>query len=284
MPSSVMPARHRGEARNAATFSDLAKAVTSNATGMGRQAAVIVAASGLVLSSGVAANAADLQPQRDVAASSVSLASSRAEVVAPAGSLVSFNRTPVKVNAKPVVVPQAPVVEAPAAPAPVVEAPVAPAPVAAQAPAVQAAVAVVAQAPAPAAAPAAATAPVAPAPAPAAPVAPASSGVAATIAAAAKGQLGVTQDCTRLVSNSLAAAGINFHGWPAGYLSLGRTVSAGEAVPGDLIYYADGGMGMAHIAVYIGGGQAVHGGFNGNSTVIAPAELGSGGVYIRVGG
>ena len=92
------------------------------------------------------------------------------------------------------------------------------------------------------------------------------------------------QDCTRLVSNALAAAGITFHDWPAGYLSLGRTVSARVAVPGDLIYYADGGMGMAHIAVYIGNGQAVHGGFNGNSTVIAPAELGSGGVYIRVGG
>ena len=87
-----------------------------------------------------------------------------------------------------------------------------------------------------------------------------------------------------LVTNALAAAGINHHGWPASYLSLGRTVSAAEAMPGDLIYYANGGMGLAHIAVYVGGGQAVHGGFNGNSTVVAPAELGSGGVYIRVGG
>ncbi len=287
MPSSVMPARHRAEARSAAGFSELARAVTSNATGMGRQAAVIVAASGLVLSSGVAANAADVQPQRDVAASSISLASARTAVVAPAEPVVSFNRTAVKVNAKPVVAPQEPVAAAPVVEAPVAAAPVAPAPVAAvEVPvAVQAAAPVATQAPAPVAAPAAAAAPVAPAPAPAAPAAPAaSSGVAATIAAAAKGQLGVTQDCTRLASNSLAAAGINFHGWPAGYLSLGRTVSAGEAIPGDLIYYADGGMGMAHIAVYIGGGQAVHGGFNGNSTVIAPAELGSGGVYIRVGG
>jgi hypothetical protein len=294
MPSSVMPARHRAEARSAAGFSDLARAVTANATGMGRQAAVIVAASGLVLSSGVAANAADLQPQRDVAASSISLASARTAVVAPAEPVVSFNRTAVKVNAKPVVAPQEPVAEAPVAEAPVAAAPVAPAPaVAVEVPvAVQAAAPVAMRAPAAVAAPAAAAAPVAPAPvapapapAPAAPAAPAaSSGVAASIAAAAKGQLGVTQDCTRLASNSLAAAGINFHGWPAGYLSLGRTVSAGEAIPGDLIYYADGGMGMAHIAVYIGGGQAVHGGFNGNSTVIAPAQLGSGGVYIRVGG
>ncbi|MEC5200895.1 cell wall-associated NlpC family hydrolase [Arthrobacter sp. PL16] len=285
MSSRATIARHRGEAQTTASFSALAKAVTTNAGGMGRQAAVIAAASGLVLTSGVAANAADLQPQREVATSNVSVTTARPAVVASSSTVLSFNKTPVKVNAKPVVVEKAPVVEAP-----VVEAPAAPAPVVEAAPvAVAAAPVVVAAQPA---APAAAAAPVtvaAPAPAPAAARAPApapvaSSGVAAKIAAAAKGQLGVMQDCTRLVSNSLAAAGINFHGWPAGYMSLGRTVSAGEAVPGDLIYYADGGAGVAHIAVYIGGGQAVHGGFNGNTTAIAPAELGSGGVYIRVGG
>ena len=53
--------------------------------------------------------------------------------------------------------------------------------------------------------------------------------------------------------------------------------------PGDLIYYADGGMGMAHIAVYIGNGQAVHGGYNGNETVVASAYLGSGPVFIHIG-
>lgn len=297
MTSRTTIARHRSEAQTTAGFSALAKAVTTNAGGMGRQAAVIAAASGLVLTSGVAANAADLQPQREVATSNVSVSSARTAVVASTSTVVSFNMTPVKVNAKPVVkgpkppVVAAPVVEEVTAPfveaAPVVEA--APAAVAAPAVAVAAAPAPAPQAaavaaPAVAPAPVAAPAPVvAPAPTPA-PAPAASSDVAATIAAAAKGQLGVMQDCTRLASNALAAAGINFHGWPAGYLSLGRTVSAGEAIPGDLIYYADGGMGMAHIAVYIGGGQAVHGGFNGNTTVIAPAELGSGGVYIRVGG
>ncbi|PPB47908.1 hypothetical protein C4K88_15650 [Arthrobacter pityocampae] len=323
------PARHRDDARSAAGFAVLARTASINAGGMGRQAAVFAAASGLVLTSGVAANAADVQPQRDVAVSSITLTSARPAVVASDKASVSFAMTPVKVTAKPVVVKkapakkapadvpvaeapaaapveapvveasvaapaaEAPVVEAPAAIAfpavaapigtPVVQVPVTQAPVA-QAPVAQAPVAQapVVQAPV-AAAPVAAPRPVkvvpasTPAPAP-------SSGVAASIAAAAKGQVGVTQDCTRLASNSLAAAGINFHGWPAGYLSLGRTVGAGEAIPGDLIYYADGGMGMAHIAVYIGGGQAVHGGFNGNTTVIAPAELGSGGVYIRVGG
>ncbi|MFF0945037.1 NlpC/P60 family protein [Kocuria sp. CPCC 205300] len=108
------------------------------------------------------------------------------------------------------------------------------------------------------------------------------SGKAATIAAAAKNQIGVSQDCTALVTKALRAAGINHHGWPASYLSLGTQVSAAQAQPGDLVYYANGGMGFAHIAVYIGGGKAVHGGWNGNQTVIQTVNVGSGPVYLRV--
>lgn len=85
-----------------------------------------------------------------------------------------------------------------------------------------------------------------------------------------------------LVTNSLRAAGIGYHGWPAGYFSLGTKISAEAAAPGDLIYYANGGTGVAHIAVYIGNGQAVHGGWNGNQTVIQSANVGSGPVFIRV--
>lgn len=109
------------------------------------------------------------------------------------------------------------------------------------------------------------------------------SGVGATIAAAAYAQLGVAQDCTALATNSLAAAGINYHGWPAGYLSLGRTVSQAEAQPGDLVYYADGGMGMAHIAVYVGNGTAVHGGWGGGTTALFSVNVGSGPVFIAIG-
>jgi peptidoglycan DL-endopeptidase CwlO len=110
------------------------------------------------------------------------------------------------------------------------------------------------------------------------------SGMGASIAAAAYAQLGVSQDCTALATNALAAVGINYHGWPAGYLSLGRTVSAAEARPGDLAYYQNGGMGMAHIAVYVGNGQAVHGGWNGGTTALFSVNVGSGPVFIRVGG
>jgi peptidoglycan DL-endopeptidase CwlO len=108
------------------------------------------------------------------------------------------------------------------------------------------------------------------------------SGKGAAILSAAYAQLGVHQDCTMLVTNALAAVGIHFHDWPAGYLSLGDTVPASQAQPGDLIYYADGGGGMAHIAVYAGNGMAVHGGFNGNDTVVFSANVGSGPVFIRV--
>lgn len=103
------------------------------------------------------------------------------------------------------------------------------------------------------------------------------------ILSAAQDQIGVNQDCTALVSNSLKAVGINFHGWPAEYKSLGTAVSADQAQAGDIAYYADGGAGVAHVAIYAGNGQAVHGGWNGNQTVQTTANVGSGPEYIRVG-
>ena len=108
----------------------------------------------------------------------------------------------------------------------------------------------------------------------------ASSALSEGIAEAALAQLGASQDCTMLVTNALAANGIYYHGWPAGYLSLGTVTN--DPQPGDLIYYADGGLGMAHIAVYIGNGQAVHGGWHGSGTVIYSAYVGSGPVFIHV--
>lgn len=104
-----------------------------------------------------------------------------------------------------------------------------------------------------------------------------------TLVNAAYAQLGRKQDCTRLVSNSLAAAGINFHGWPREYFALGYTVSASQAKAGDLIYYANGGNGRAHIALYVGNGKAIHGGWGGN-TVLYSANYGSCStpIYIRI--
>lgn len=266
LASNIALGRHRAQATKTTSMSTLKKAVSSNAGGVGRQAAVIVAASGLVLTSGIAANAATPTVERaSDGATTLNLNTGLASAITAASTVkISF---------------AAPSITSTPAPAPVVEAPVV---VAAQSNEVVAA---------PAAAPAAAAAAVAPAaevtvntPAPQQSAPPATqSGIGGVIASAALSQLGVIQDCTALASNSLAAAGINFHGWPAGYLSLGRTVSAAEAQPGDLLYYADGGAGVAHIAVYIGNGQAVHGGWEGGTTAIFSANVGSGPVFIAMG-
>lgn len=80
------------------------------------------------------------------------------------------------------------------------------------------------------------------------------------IAKAALAQVGVNQDCTMLVTNSLKAVGIDFHGAPAAYLSLGPLTD--NPVPGDIIVY------QGHVAIYIGNGQAVHGGWNGYTTAV----------------
>ncbi|HKU35883.1 MAG TPA: NlpC/P60 family protein [Paenarthrobacter sp.] len=258
MTSAHKVARHRAEAPKTSSIAVIAKAVSDNAGGVGRQAAVIAAASGLVLTSGVAANAADTNVQRE------STATTALDVQAVAQSTIAADST-VAISY------ESPVVTTVEAPAPVVEK------AAAKAEASQTASGSNASG---ANATLAVNNTAAAAKAPSA-----SSGLGAAIAAAAYAQLGVTQDCTMLVTNSLAAVGIHFHDWPAGYLSLGRTVSAAEAQPGDLAYYANGGYGgMAHIAVYVGNGMAVHGGWNGSTTALFSVNVGSGPVFIRVNG
>lgn len=87
------------------------------------------------------------------------------------------------------------------------------------------------------------------------------------IADAALAQVGVTQDCTMLATNALKAVGINFHGWPAEYAALGSWTN--NPVPGDIIIY------QGHVAIYIGNGQAVHGGWNGWTTVVSSVSCGN---------
>ncbi|MEN8583794.1 NlpC/P60 family protein [Burkholderia sp. RS01] len=255
MTTRATIARHRAEVTKTNSLAVIAKAVGDNAGGVGRQAAVIAAASGLVLTSGIAANAAETNVQRESAPTSALEVQSAAPATISAASSIAISYEKPAVSTTP-----APV----EAPKPVVQVQEA-APAADATPAVDANAAVTASTPA-------------------APNTKAGSGMGASIAAAAYAQLGVSQDCTALATNSLAAVGINYHGWPAGYLSLGRTVSAAEAQPGDLAYYENGGMGMAHIAVYVGNGQAVHGGWNGGTTALFSVNVGSGPVFIRVGG
>ncbi|MEX5261955.1 C40 family peptidase [Kocuria sp. CPCC 205263] len=277
-------------------------------SGKARTVAAVAAFSGLALATTVSVQAAPAQDaSADAPLSAVAAATPAAAPTVslePVAHVQKAEPQPDRKTEKKKV--ETPVVAAPAVAAPAPKAAAAPAPVAAPQPAVQAAPApkpAAAPAPAPKAAPVAAPKPAvqaapapkpaaAPAPKPAVQAAPAAqrtvapqssaSGKGATISSAAMGQLGVGQDCTALVTNALRAAGINHHGWPASYLSLGTQVSAGQAQPGDLVYYADGGMGSAHIGVYIGGGKAVHGGWNGGTTVIDSVNVGSGPVYVRV--
>ena len=105
-----------------------------------------------------------------------------------------------------------------------------------------------------------------------------------TVANAALAQIGEIQTCTQLVADALAAAGIPYTGM-GNLFNLGPTISGSQATPGDIIYYSNGGVGIAHVAVYIGGGQAVHGGWNGNQTVVAGVNLpgASAPVFIDIG-
>lgn len=213
-----------------------------------------------------------------------------AYVVAPEKPVES---TPVVEEA---VAEEAPVAEVVVEEAPVEEAPVAEAPaeVAVQAETVEVieAAPVVEAAPAPAveAAPApvveeAPASTVEAAPAAALPAASNSAKRDAVVAAAlGYAQVNAQTDCTMLATNSLRAAGINFHGWPMDYMQLGTVTSNPQ--PGDLVLYASNGFGQQHIAVYIGNGQAVHGGWNGMGTAIFSVNLptGSAPIYVSPAG
>ena len=103
--------------------------------------------------------------------------------------------------------------------------------------------------------------------------APAAGASGSTIADAAIAQVGISQDCVAMVRRAIAAAGLPYSGMNS-LFNLGPTIPMSAASPGDVIYYADGGVGRAHIGIYIGGGRAVHGGWSGFNTVIAGVDIG----------
>lgn len=236
MSARKNPGRHRAVTVKTSALATISRTVAGNAGGVGRQAAVIAAASGLVLTSGIAAQAADAPAQRDSAPVSNLEVSNQAPAQLSADSSVriSFERTAVTTA-------PAPVIEAPE---PAVQAP-APAAEAAQAPA-QATVTVQPQA---------ATAPAA---------APAAGGVNAAMVSAAYAQLGMIQDCTALVEKALGAAGIPVGDLaPMQFMSYGKVV--GDAQPGDMVIQP------GHIGIYVGNGQVLSSGMNGkNQTVVHP--------------
>lgn len=120
------------------------------------------------------------------------------------------------------------------------------------------------------------------------------------IVAKALSLVGSTMDCTQLVELSLNAAGKNL--WRTCDCShpifkepdIAKSAAAvcadsstgpqqvwginvvkyfgtpvGSPSPGDILFYESNGLGGKHIAVYIGGGQAVHGGWTNNKVAIS---------------
>lgn len=89
---------------------------------------------------------------------------------------------------------------------------------------------------------------------------------AAGLVAAALAQVGDYQDCTAVVERALRAIGYSVGdlGTLTGqYTPYGKLVTSGGYAPGDILIWPGN-----HVAIYIGNGQAVHGGWNG-STVVA---------------
>ncbi len=68
---------------------------------------------------------------------------------------------------------------------------------------------------------------------------------------------------------------------PENFVELGQSINISDMRPGDILYYADGGAGVSHVAVYIGNDEAVHGGWMGDNIVVETINIGSGvtGVY-----
>ena len=98
--------------------------------------------------------------------------------------------------------------------------------------------------------------------------------------AAVLGMVGTPYKCSQVAEAAANARGVT--GWvdhgsyselsPENFLNLGTRVPASQMRPGDILYYANGGWGISHVAVYIGNGMAVHGNFDTNGmTKIASA-------------
>lgn len=102
MSSRHNSARHRAQTVRTNPLGSVSKAVSANAGTVGRQAAVIAAASGLILTMGLPANAADTTAGVSASTESGSAQAALAVTAAPTAT-VSFERPVVKTTAAPVI-------------------------------------------------------------------------------------------------------------------------------------------------------------------------------------
>lgn len=110
------------------------------------------------------------------------------------------------------------------------------------------------------------------------------------VAAAALARIGGHMSCDELVSEAYIASGkiSGNNSYNIGFIAantwinLGTQVTRGNAVPGDIVYYSNGGTGSFHVAVYLGNNQAVHGGFSNQNVVRYSVDIGAGPVFYRM--
>jgi peptidoglycan DL-endopeptidase CwlO len=257
--------RHRAAVASVNPLTTLSKAVSANAGTVGRQAAVIAAASGLILSVGLPAQAAPADRVSTDSSNAVQV--TPRTISAPATATIAFERPAVTSTPAPVAPVAAPTVE----PAATQQAAAAPAAVPAAAPAAAPVAAPAVPAPA-AAAPAA--------PAPAAP-APAVSGGHGAVAAAAYAGIGhpyvyggtstAGWDCSGFVQWAYAQAGISIpriNQWSV-------MVQTANPQPGDLVVQNGG----VHVGIYVGNGMVISALNPSQGTLLLPASATGTSVY-----
>lgn len=83
-------------------------------------------------------------------------------------------------------------------------------------------------------------------------------------------------DCSGLVQKAYAAAGISLPRVVGPQMAAGRSISAADLQPGDLVAYSS----MSHIGIYLGGGKVIHAPRPGKSVEIT--GLSGFGSYARV--
>lgn len=269
--SSHAHGRRRAATVQSNPITVLSKAVSANAGTVGRQAAVVVAASGLVLAAGLPAQASVSTDRQALEATPLNIVAG--SVTAPANAPFALPLVAVSSTSGADYRAQVAAEEA------AVEAERVAAEAAQQAAAQAAAATPVAAPTAAPAAPVAAGAAVvtassdqqAPAPAQSAPA----SGVAAGLVASAYSQIGVAQDCTAMVEKALRSVGKSVGDLaPAQFFAYGSVVGSPQA--GDLVITS------GHVAIYVGNGQVISGGLNGMNTGLHYLSDLPGASFVRV--
>lgn len=262
--SSINSGRHRAASVQSSPLTAFSKAVTANAGTVGRQAAVVVAASGLVLAAGLPAQAAPVSTDRQA------LESTPLNVVTSNGTVTVSEQAPFDLPVAPLAGSLSGAeTRAQIAAAELAAAEEAAAAVAAQQEAYAVQQAAAAPAPAASGVTTASSAPAAAAPEVSA------SGVAAGLVASAYSQIGVAQDCTAMVEKALRSVGKSVGDLaPSQFYAFGSVVGTPQA--GDLVI--TGG----HVAIYVGNGQVISGGLNGMNTGLHSLSDLPGASFVRV--